>query len=331
MDQLDAMRVFVAVATLGSFAGAGRRLRLSPSVVTRAIAQLEDRLAETVLSRTTRSVRLTERGATYLASCRQILDDVEAAERRVRGENAAPRGELAIAAPVVFGRLHVLPIVTRLLAAHRGLTIRLTLSDRYAHLVDEGVDAAVRIGQLADSSLIAVRLGAVSRVVVASPRYLAARGTPRTPAELAAHDVIGFEYTDYSSEWRFAGGASPGASPGATDEAVRLEPRLLVNSADAAIAAAEDGLGITRTLSYQVHAAVEAGRLVPILGDHAPPAVPVHVVYPARRIASVNVTAFVDAARAYIQAAPLVAVDAWRVPGCATAARARARRASGDP
>ncbi|HET9627611.1 MAG TPA: LysR family transcriptional regulator [Kofleriaceae bacterium] len=303
MDQLDAMRVFVAVARHGSFSAAAHQLRLSPSVATRAVAQLEDKLGETVLARTTRSVRLTERGARYLEHCARILDDLADAERDVRGERAEPRGGLTVAAPMMFGRLHVLPIVSGLLARHGQLAIRLVLSDRFVHLVDEAVDVAVRIGELADSSLIAARLGAVSRIVVASPAYLARRGTPRTPAELAGHDLIGFDALASGGDWRFADGA-----------AVHVEPRLAVNSADAAIAAAEDGLGITRTLSYQVRAAVYAGRLVPLLQSHAPPALPVHAVYPARRFASANVASFVAAAKARFQAEPLVAVDAWRLP-----------------
>jgi DNA-binding transcriptional LysR family regulator len=160
MDRLDAMRIYVAVARLGSFAKAARQLRLSPSVVTRSIAQLEDQLGVTLLTRTTRAVRLTERGEIYLESCQQIMEDIDGAERRVRGENAEPRGDLKVAAPIAFGRLHVLPVVTRMLTDHRALSVRLTLSDRNALLVDEGVDVAVRIGDLADSSLIAIRLGA---------------------------------------------------------------------------------------------------------------------------------------------------------------------------
>lgn len=295
------MRVFTAVATLGSFAEAARRLRLSPSVVTRAIAQLEDRLQQTVLRRTTRSVKLTERGAAYLASCRQILDEVEVAERAVRGEDATPRGELTVAAPLVFGRLHALPVVHAVLAAHPGLSIRLLLSDRYAHLVDEGIDVAIRIGALADSSLRAVRVGAVSRTVVASPAYLRRRGTPDTPAALTAHDLIAFETTDSTHEWRFA------------SSLVRIEPRLTVNSADAALAAAAAGLGITRALSYQIEAAARAGQLVPLLERHAPPALPVSVVHSPRRIPSRNVTIFVDAARAHFQAHPLVPVADWKI------------------
>lgn len=303
MDRLDAMRIFVAVAKLGSFAEAARQLRLSPSVATRSIAQLEDQLGLMLLSRTTRSLRLTERGEIYLESCQRILAEIEGAERRVRGENAEPRGDMKIAAPILFGRLHVLPIVNRMLRGHRALSIRLTLSDRNAHLVDEGVDVAVRIGELADSSLIAVKLGAVSRVLVASPAYLEQRGVPGSPAELAGHDIIAFEALDATNEWRF----------GDRENAVRVEPRLAVNSADAAIAAAEAGVGITRALSYQVRTSVTAGRLLPVLQVFAPSALPVSIIYPARRIASANIAAFVKAARDHFKADPLVPVEEWRL------------------
>lgn len=312
MDRLDTMRIFVAVATQGSFAEAARRLRLSPSVVTRSVAQLEDRLGLTLLNRTTRSLRLTERGQVYLESCRQILDDYESAERRARGEDGEPRGEMIIAAPILFGRLHVLPIVRDLLDAHPALSVRLSLSDRNVSLVDEGIDAAVRVGELADSSLIAVRLGAVSRVVVASPDYLARRGAPAAPADLAAHDTIAFEGLDVGGAWRFGDG----------EKAVRVQPRLGVNSGDATIAAAEAGVGIARPLSYQVRASVEAGRLVVLLQAHAPPPMPVSIVYPARRIASANVAVFVKAARSRFRSEPLVRVEDWARPPTATVSTA---------
>jgi DNA-binding transcriptional LysR family regulator len=254
MDRLGAMRVFVSVAKLRSFSEAARQLQLSPSVVTRSIAQLEDELGLTLLLRTTRSLRLTERGALHLESCRQILQDVDNAERQVRGEDAAPRGLLKVAAPTVFGRLHVLPIVNHVLREHHDVTIELALADRNVHLVQEGIDVAVRIGELADSSLIAVQLGVVSRVVVASPAYLKKRGMPQSPAELAAHAIVAFEGLGATDEWRFHGG-----------KPVRLAPRLTVNSIDASIAAAESGIGITRALSYQVRSSIEAGRLTPIL------------------------------------------------------------------
>lgn len=302
MDHLAAMRIFVAVAKLGSFAAAARQIRVSPSVVTRSIAQLEDRLGLTLITRTTRSLHLTDRGEMYLASCRQILADIDGAERAVRGESAEPHGRFKVAAPILFGRLHVLPIVNRLLREHRALTVQLSLSDRNVNLIDEGIDIAVRIGELADSSLIATRLGAVSRVLVASPAYLKERGAPSSPADLAKHDIIAFEGLGATDEWRF----NPGS------RLLRIEPRLSVNSADAAIAAAEAGVGIARALSYQVREGVLAGRLVPVLQKFAPAASPVSALYPARRIASANVAVFLKAAREYFRVRPLVPIEEWR-------------------
>jgi DNA-binding transcriptional LysR family regulator len=302
MDRLEAMRTFVAVAKLGGFAEAARRLRRSPSVVTRAIARLEDELGLTLLLRTTRSLRLTERGEVYLENCEQILADVDSAERRARGEDAEPRGHLKIAAPIVFGRLHVLPVIRSLLRMYRTVSIQLSLADRNVHLVDEGIDVAVRIGALSDSSLIAVKLAEVSRVVVASPAYLKKRGIPKSPDELAGHDVIAFEGVGLIDDWRF----DPRRKP------LQLEPRLTVNSADTAIAAAEAGVGITRPLSYQVEASVRAGRLTPILQQFAPPPSPVNAIYPSRRIPSANVTVFVKTARDYFKANPLSPVTEWK-------------------
>jgi DNA-binding transcriptional LysR family regulator len=301
MDRFDAMRVFVSVATRGSFAEASRSLRLSPSAVTRAVAWLEDELGLSLLTRTTRSLRLTERGAIFLESCRQILDDLDDAERRVRGEDAEPRGEMTVAAPVVFGRLHVMPIVDGLLRAHPALKVRLLLSDRNVHLVEEGVDVAVRIGALADSALVAATLGAVSRVLVASPAYLTQRGVPASPADLAVHDLIAFDGLGSVDEWSFA----------TLDRPLRIEPRLSINSLDAALAGAEAGLGITRALSYQVEAAVREGRLALVLQAFATTPLPVSAVYPARRIGSANVAAFTKAAREHFRRSPLAAVETW--------------------
>jgi len=288
MDRLDAMRTFAAVADLGSFAEAARRLRLSPASVTRAVSLLEDQLGVLLLHRTTRKVKLTERGALYREACIQILAEFEAAGRKVRGQDAAPRGMLSVAAPLMFGRLHVLPIVTRLLREHAGLVVRLMLADRLLHFVEEGIDVAVRIGALADSALIAVKVGEVRRVLVASPDYLRARGEPAVPASLAGHDLIDFEGIGGTSEWHFGPTGRTG---------VRVDPLLAVNSADAAIAAAEAGLGITRALSYQVRDAVAAGRLRLVLDEFSPPCMNVSVVYPGRRQGSANVAAFVTAAR----------------------------------
>jgi DNA-binding transcriptional LysR family regulator len=302
MDRLDAMRIFVAVAKLGSFAEAARQLRVSPSVATRSVAQLEDQLGLTLMTRTTRSLRLNDRGQMFLENCQQILEDIDSSEQRVRGGSSEPRGELKVAAPIVFGRLHVLRIANRLLAEHRSFSIRLVLSDRKVHFVDDNVDVAVRVGNLSDSRLIAVKLGEVSRVLVASPAYLKSRGVPKTPSKLQGHDIIAFEGIDTTDEWGFK-----------QKENIRVSPRLTVNSADAAIAAAEAGIGIARTLSYQVKEAVAAGRLVLILQKFAPTAAPVSAVYPHRRIASVNVAAFVEASRKHFVAEPLLPVNEWEV------------------
>ena len=293
MDRLDAMQAFLAVADLGSFAEAARRLRLSPAAVTRAVAQLEEQLGVMLLARTTRSVRLTERGALYRETCRRVLEDLNEGEKRVRGEDSAPRGTLTVAAPLAFGRLHVLPVVIGLLREHPALAVRLSLSDRIVSLVEEGVDIAVRVGLLTDSALIAVKLGEVQRLLAASPDYLAQRGVPATLPELAQHDVIAFEGIASIDEWRFG------------DTGIRVEPRLWVNTADAAIAAAEAGLGITRAISYQLRVALESGRLVPVLPENSPPPDPIHLVYPARRQGSANVAAFLAAARAHFRANPV--------------------------
>ena len=301
------MRAFVAVATLGSFAEAARQLRLSPSAITRSIADLEERLGLVLFNRTTRSVRLTERGAIFLESCQQILADIEGAERRVRGQDAEPRGSLKVAAPILFGRLHVLPIVTRVLMKHPGIAIQLTLSDRNARLAEESVDVAIRIGVLADSSMMAIGLGSVSRVLIASPDYLERRGAPSTPYDLSTHDIIAFESLDATNEWRF----------GSAAKSVRVEPRLTVNSADAAIVAAEVGLGITRALSYQVKASVLSGRLVPLLLPFTTEKLPVSAIYPARRTVSTNLGAFIRNAREYFRSNPLAPIADWTIPAMA--------------
>ena len=237
MDRLNAMRAFAAVADRGSFAEAARQLRLSPAAVTRAVAGLEGALGLSLLNRTTRSVRLTQRGAQYLERCKQILADIEDADRQARGDDAAPRGQLTVAAPLSFGRLHVLPVVNGMLRDYPDLAVRLMLSDRIVHLAEDGIDVAVRIGDPADSALMAIKLGEVRRILTASPDYIARRGLPDRPAALSRHDVITFEGIDATNEWQFG------------SISVRVEPRLIVNSADAAIDAAIAGIGITRTLS----------------------------------------------------------------------------------
>lgn len=289
MDRLDAIRAFLAVAERASFAAAARSLRWSPAAATRAVAMLEAELGIALFHRTTRVVRLTEPGALYAEHCRRILADLEAARSLVRGEDAAPRGTLAVTAPVVFGRLHVMPIAEALVAAHAELSIRLTFVDRVTHLVEEGFDIAVRIGVLPDSALVAVPLTKVVRVVVASPVYLAERGEPGSPADLRRHAIIAFDGMDATDAWRFAGAAP---------SSVSVAPRLVVNGADAAIGAALRGQGITRVLSYQVADALAEGRLRRLLHAHEPPALPVSLVFQAGRRGSPNIAAFVREARA---------------------------------
>ena len=290
MDRLDTLRTFVAVADHASFAEAARRLRISPTAASRAVAVLERSLGAVLLRRTTRSVRITEEGAAYLHHCRAALDELDGAALALRGATAAPSGMLVLTAPVSFGQRHILPIVAELLRKHPALRVDLTLIDRVVRLVDEGVDVALRIGNLSDSSLHALRVAEVRRVLVASPSYLEARGAPGTISALHNHTLISFTELDRSQEWRFG-------MNGKT--AIRIQPQLTLNTPDAAIAAAVAGLGIVRLLSYQVIEAVAAGKLVTLFDEVAPPPIPIHLVYQASRRASVNVRALIEAAREY--------------------------------
>jgi DNA-binding transcriptional LysR family regulator len=284
MDRIDAMQAFVAVADLKGFAPAARRLRLSPSAVTRLVAALEDRLGARLLQRTTRKVALTDAGARYLERARRILADVEEAERAAEGERTRPRGRLVVSAPVGFGRLHVSPVMAAYLKRYREVSGELRLQDSMVNLVEDGVDLAVRIGHLADSSLVARQVGEMRRIVVASPAYLRARGEPKSPQAIAAHDTI--QFGAGLLDWRFTDGA----------EEIRVNhmPRLLTNSADAAIEYAEAGGGLTRVLAYQAAEAVKRGRLKVVLQKFELPAMPIHIVYPTSRLLSAKVRTFID-------------------------------------
>lgn len=291
LDKIEALRAFSAIADQGGFAAAARHLRVSPQVVTRAIAGLEHELGAQLLHRTTRSVRLTEEGAAFLARCRQILSDLRDAEQQVMGARSEPHGELIVTAPVVFGRMHVVPVIATLLGRHPQLVIRLLLLDRMVNLVEEGIDVAVRIGELPDSSLRAIKISEVREVLVASPSYLEKHGAPAKPTDLQRHQLIQFMSLNGGEDWRF------GPNEG---QIVRVRPRLEVNSADAAITAAQAGLGITRVLSYQVSAAVASGRLRTVLGAFARPPVPVSVLMPPGRHDSVNVRSFIQGVKEYL-------------------------------
>ena len=264
MDRIDAMQAFVAVADLQGFAPAARKLGLSPSGVTRLIAALEDRLGARLLQRTTRSVALTDVGARYLERARRILADVEEAEGSAEGERTRPSGRLVVSAPVGFGRLHVSPVMSAYLKRYPEVSGELRLSDRMINLVEDGVDLAVRIGHLADSSLVARHVGEMRRIVVASPGYLKAHGEPKTPEAIASHQTIQFGATTAPPDWRFVGDGR--------EVRVAPTPRFTTNSADAAIQYAEQGGGLTRVLAYQAADAIKAGRLKIVLAKFEQPA-----------------------------------------------------------
>jgi DNA-binding transcriptional LysR family regulator len=286
MDRLEAMAVFVAVAEQRGFAPAARRLELSPSAVTRFVAALEERLGARLLQRTTRSVTLTDAGARYLERARRILSDVAEAEDAAQAERSVPTGRFVVAAPNVFGRLHVAPLMSAFLNRHSAVQGELLLSDRMANLVEEGIDAAVRIGLLEDSSLVARSVGVTRRVLVAAPKYLARRKTPRSPDELAGHEAIQCMPIQPTPEWRFTRDGQ--------EQRVSFLPKFKSNSVDAAIRHAELGGGIASVLGYQVVDAVRAGRLRVLLSEFEGPPLPIQVVYPTTRLLSAKVRAFVE-------------------------------------
>ncbi|MDR3469658.1 MAG: LysR family transcriptional regulator [Xanthobacteraceae bacterium] len=288
MDRLDAMETFVAVADLKGFAPAARRLNISASAVTRLVAALEERVGARLLQRTTRSVALTDVGERYLAQARRILAEVEDAEATARADRARPSGHLIVSAPLMFGRLHVNPLMSEYLRRYPEVTGELQLSDRTINLVDEGVDLAVRIGHLPDSSVVARNVGDMYRVTVAAPDYLARRGTPVTPEDLAAHDIIHCSSVLSSNEWRFERDGQP--------LRVAIASRYITNSAEAGVWHAEQGGGVTLVLAYQAAAAIAAGRLKVVLADFELPPRPIHIVYPTSRLLSSKVRAFVDLA-----------------------------------
>jgi DNA-binding transcriptional LysR family regulator len=286
MDRIDAMQAFVTVAELRGFAPAARKLKLSPSGVTRLIAALEDRLGARLLQRTTRSVTLTDAGTRYLERAKRILADVEEAEHAAEGETTRPSGRLVVSAPVGFGRLHVSPVMSAYLKRYGEVSGELRLEDRMVSLVDDGVDLAVRIGELADSSLVARQVGTMRRIVVASPAHLKAHGEPKRPDAIVSHQTIQFGATAGLADWRFLDDGR--------EVRLGITPRLVTNSADAAIQYAESGGGLTRVLAYQAREAIKRGGLKIVLQKFELPALPIHVVYPTSRLLSAKVRAFID-------------------------------------
>lgn len=286
MDRLGAMAVLLRVVEEGSLSAAGRHLGVPLTTVSRTISNLEAHLGARLLLRSNRSATLTEAGQTYVDACRRILDDVSEAELAASGAFTTARGELTLTAPVVFGRLHVLPVVTAFLRSYPDVDVRLMLADRLLHLQDDHVDLAVRIGAMPDSSLMAVRLGAVRQVVCASPDYLAAHGAPLEPEHLSRHHGITFTGLHTPDRWTFR--------TGGLERSVPIRSRLAVNTAEAAIDAAIAGLGLTRVLSYQIAAARSAGLLETVLQAFEPAPAPVSLVFVGQGPLPQKTRAFLD-------------------------------------
>ncbi|AZO81543.1 MULTISPECIES: LysR family transcriptional regulator [unclassified Bosea (in: a-proteobacteria)] len=289
MDRLEAMRVFVSALDEGSLAGAGRRLGRSAPAVTRAINALEGHVGARLLDRTTRMIRLTEAGERYAAACRRVLVDLEEAELQAAGERAAPRGLLTLTAPVVAGTRLLRPLVDAFLDEQPEVQVRMLLLDRVVSLLDEGVDLALRIAHLPDSNLVALRVGSVRQIVCAAPSYLARHGVPQEPGDLAGHRCIAQIHPLAGELWTF-----PPISEGGRPRQVKVKPRLIASSVEAAIASAVDGHGLVRPLCYQVTDEVRSGWLKLVLTDCEPEPLPVHLVAPEGRLSVAKVRAFAD-------------------------------------
>jgi len=301
MDRIDAMRAFMTAVDRGSLASAARSLGHSPASVTRAIALLESRLGTQLLHRSTRALHLTEYGENYLATCREVLTALDTAERGAEAQQERPSGLLTITAPLLFGQLHVRPVLDAFLDANPAVQARFLLLDRVVNLIEEGIDAAVRIAHLPDSTFVATRIGEVRRVLCAAPSYIDRYGAPQTPAELKDHMCIMHRDGAETELWRFAPAAGRPLQPFA------VRPRLVLNSALAAVQSAIGGHGITRAMSYQAAAAVAAGELIVLLSTYEPSPIPVHLVLPSARAGTAKQRAFVAFAAPRLRQQLLVA------------------------
>lgn len=280
------MAVLIAVVDTGSFSAAARYLEMPLASVSRKVSELEGHLKTRLLHRTTRQLSLTEAGQSYVAACRRILEEIDEAERAATGEYASPKGDLTVTAPVVFGRMHVVPLIAEFLGNYPEIDIRLVLADQVVHLLEEHVDVAVRIGILPDSGLVATKVGTVRRVVCASPSYLESHGVPRHPNELKLHQCITFEGLSSPTSWRFLAGRTEIFSP--------VHTRLAVNTAEAAIGAAVEGLGVANILSYQIAEAVRDGALAILLDEFEPESWPVSLVHTGQAPQPLKLRAFLD-------------------------------------
>jgi DNA-binding transcriptional LysR family regulator len=287
MDRLEAMSILLAAVGAGSFSAASRKLGVPLPTVSRKVAELEKHLEAKLLTRSTRKLALTDAGADYVAACKRILEQVGDAEAAAAGEYSTPRGELAITAPIVFGRLHVLPVVCDFLARFSDIDVRMALSDRNVNLIDDHIDLAVRIGALPDSTMMATRVGAVRRVACGSPGFFAAHGTPKKPQDLAGLPCVTFAGMAGGTSWTFSRGRGV-ARP------VQIRPRLAVNTAEAALDAAIKGIGLTRVLSYQAARAVREGKLRIVLRAFEPAPMPVNLLHAGQDPVALKIRSFID-------------------------------------
>lgn len=278
MDRLETMTILLRVVDRGSFSAASRDLGVPLATVSRKVNELEAHLGTKLLVRTTRKVALTDIGSAYVASTRRILDEIDETERIAAGEFHVPRGELILTAPILFGRLHVLPIVTEFLAAYPQINVRMLLTDRNLHLIEDHVDMAVRIGPLPDSTMIGTRVGLMRTVVCASPKLLAEQGVPKSPEDLAGLPCVNFELLSPASAWPY----------------MPIRPRLSVTTAEAAVWAAAQGLGVTRVLHYQCADAINDGSLRIILANFEVEPLPVHLLHAARGALPAKLRVFLD-------------------------------------
>jgi DNA-binding transcriptional LysR family regulator len=287
MDRLEAMSILLRVVAKGSFSAASRELRMPLATVSRKVSELESRLGTRLLVRTTRKLALTDAGAAYAASAKRILAEIDEAEQNAAGEFQSPRGELVLTAPILFGRLHILPIVVDFLAAYPEIAVRLVLSDRYLHLIDDHVDMAARIGPLPDSSMIATAVGSMRTVVCASPKLLKSYGVPKSLHDLAEMPCVGFDVLSPAPAWLFRLKSRKNVE-------VAVRARLSVTTAEAAVSAAIQGAGVARVLHYQCADAERDGALRLVLENFEPDPAPIHLVHAARGQMPLKARVFLD-------------------------------------
>lgn len=285
-DRLKTMAMLVRVVDEGSISSGAKALRMPVATVSRRISELEADLNAELVLRSPRGIALTDTGTAYVAACRRILDELAEVERDAAGEFSSPRGTLTLTAPIVFGRMHMLPLVTDFLQCHPEINIRLQLTDRQVSLGEEHIDMAIRIGQLPDSGLIARKVGEVRHIVCASPSYLEKHGRPEAPNDIKGAQCVIFDQFLAGQAWTFE-------ARGKTLQ-IPVDTRLWVNTAEAALDATEAGLGFTRVLSYQAAPGIEAGRLEAVLQTWEPTPWPVHFVYEQRALIPQKLRAFID-------------------------------------